>query len=287
MRFARSLLVVALVLVVLAVSVHARPHRKAHRKAQGPLAPIAVDAWNFTDPASPAAAGWKDALQVPESRWESIRADLKARNYQRPQSAHDGSYGVDVSSEQSISTIQCFVSKGYSYLIARLFTEKCSVDSNGAQTVLNAWAAGMSHVDIYMSPSYGCSMSAADQVDATINFMRNGTWRDVPFGLLWFDIEVGGQGSPSQNAAWLRAGVAQAVARIGSSRVGIYSSASQWSQVMGNISDMSSFRLWYAHHDSNPSFDDFSSFGGWTSPYTKQFAGDTTLCDADVDLNWC
>ena len=28
--------------------------------------------------------------------------------------------------------------------------------------------------------------------------------------------------------------------------------------------------LWYAHYDNIPSFSDFSSFGGWTTPYAKQ-----------------
>ena len=34
----------------------------------------------------------------------------------------------------------------------------------------------------------------------------------------------------------------------------------------------------YAHYDGNPSFSDFSSFGGWTSPHAKQYQGDVTAC---------
>jgi hypothetical protein len=34
----------------------------------------------------------------------------------------------------------------------------------------------------------------------------------------------------------------------------------------------------YAHYDNNPSFSDFSSFGGWSSPHAKQYAGDVTAC---------
>lgn len=34
----------------------------------------------------------------------------------------------------------------------------------------------------------------------------------------------------------------------------------------------------YAHYDNNPSFSDFSSFGGWKSPHAKQYAGDVTQC---------
>ena len=44
--------------------------------------------------------------------------------------------------------------------------------------------------------------------------------------------------------------------------------------------------LWYAHYDNKPSFSDFSSFGGWTTPYAKQYQGDYTLCGFDVDLDY-
>jgi len=33
---------------------------------------------------------------------------------------------------------------------------------------------------------------------------------------------------------------------------------------------MSNRQLWYAHYDNNPSFSDFSPFGGWSKPAIKQ-----------------
>jgi hypothetical protein len=46
--------------------------------------------------------------------------------------------------------------------------------------------------------------------------------------------------------------------------------------------------LWYAHYQSppQPNFDDFSPFAGWSTPYAKQYAGDTTLCGMSVDLDY-
>jgi hypothetical protein len=38
----------------------------------------------------------------------------------------------------------------------------------------------------------------------------------------------------------------------------------------------------YAHYDNNPSFSDFSKFGGWSSPHAKQYAGDVTACRSVV-----
>ena len=42
----------------------------------------------------------------------------------------------------------------------------------------------------------------------------------------------------------------------------------------------------YAHYDNNPSFSDFSAFGGWSSPHAKQYAGDVTQCSLSVDKNY-
>lgn len=113
-------------------------------------------------------------------------------------------------------------------------------------TVANAWAAGLSHVDIYLFPAYGCA-TPEQQVSATISSMGS-----IPFGTLWFDIEASGSGwsgNPADNNAWLNSAVNQAVAEIGSSRVGIYSSAYGWSVVMGSYSDFSWMPIWYAHYD--------------------------------------
>ena len=44
--------------------------------------------------------------------------------------------------------------------------------------------------------------------------------------------------------------------------------------------------LWYAHYNKIQSFIGFKAFAGWTSPKMKQFAGDVSLCSADIDKNW-
>ena len=71
-------------------------------------------------------------------------------------------------------------------------------------------------------------------------------------------------------------------------KCGVYSSASQWSAIFGSTSYTygNNLPLWYAHYDNNPSFSDFSKFGGWTSPHAKQYAGDVTMCSIGVDKNY-
>lgn len=68
--------------------------------------------------------------------------------------------------------------------------------------------------------------------------------------------------------------------------VGIYTSESQWGPITNNSPIGSSYPLWYAHYDGNPSYSDFSPFAGWSSPSIKQFAGTTSVCGASVDQNW-
>jgi hypothetical protein len=45
-------------------------------------------------------------------------------------------------------------------------------------------------------------------------------------------------------------------------------------------------RPYSAHYDNNPSFSDFSPFGGWGQPAIKQFVGNAVVCGAGVDKNW-
>lgn len=66
-------------------------------------------------------------------------------------------------------------------VIERLCGPCFAVFLQGVQTVANAWAGGVSDVDVYLFPSYQCGTSAAAQVDATIDAMGS-----VPFGQLWF-----------------------------------------------------------------------------------------------------
>ena len=68
--------------------------------------------------------------------------------------------------------------------------------------------------------------------------------------------------------------------------VGIYSSASQWNPIMGGSTKFKSLPLWYAHYDNSKSFSDFSSFGGWTKPAMKQYAGTSSFCSAGWDKNY-
>jgi len=47
----------------------------------------------------------------------------------------------------------------------------------------------------------------------------------------------------------------------------------------------SSMPVWYPHYNNVQSLADWSAFGGWSTPYAKQWKGDTTICGVGADLN--
>jgi len=157
-----------------------------------------------------------------------------------------------------------------------------TVDPNAVASIQAAWAGGMSHVDSYIFPCPTCGDPAGQVAQFVNNLRQNG----ANFGMVWFDIEGPAywmdQGS---NQAFFNAMVSQAQSM--GVNLGIYTSESQWSPIMGDgFTAGSAFPIWYAHYDGDQSFDDWSPFAGWSSPAIKQYEGSGTSCGFGVDYNW-
>lgn len=210
-------------------------------------------------------------------------------------------YGLDISQATSKSSFECLKSNGYNFAIVRVYQSNGKCDVNGPSSINNAWNGGMAHVDGYIFPCYSCG-NPAKQIDDTINYLSshavtvmkegelaesyNSTSVGAKVGMLWLDIE-GTQywsGSTTNNVNFLSSMVSEGKARGVS--LGIYSSASQWNPIMGGSTKFSSLPLWYAHYDGNPSFSDFSAFGGWSKPAIKQYKGTTSICSTSIDKNY-
>ncbi|RYG64455.1 hypothetical protein EON64_13955 [archaeon] len=208
-------------------------------------------------------------------------------------------HGVDVSQATTQSSFSCLKSNGYSFAVVRVYQSAGHTDPNGAASIQNAWNGGMAHVDGYIFPCYSCG-NAAKQMDDTINYlsshgiytMKEGELRGtsnstsgVTVGMIWLDIEGTDYWSTSttSNVNFLTDMVNEGKARGIS--MGIYTSNSQWSPIMGGSTKFSSYPLWYAHYDNVENFSDFKPFGGWSKPNVKQYAGTTAICSASVDKN--
>jgi len=203
------------------------------------------------------------------------------------QGGSSGSYGVDISVAASTSTMSCFKSNGYSFVVPRGYRSSGSVDTNVCSNLKNAQSAGIATRDVYLFPCPTCSRSAAGQLSDLVNHL-NSNCKSAWSGRVWLDIE-GKQywlGNTSSNKSWYQQ-LADACKTYGV-KCGVYTNKTQWIDIFGSSSYSygSSYPLWYAHYDNKPNFSDFSSFGGWTKPHAKQYAGDVTACSVGVDKNW-
>jgi GH25 family lysozyme M1 (1,4-beta-N-acetylmuramidase) len=194
--------------------------------------------------------------------------------------------GVDVSQPLSAATFHCIMNTHVSFAIIRGYCSYGGLDSHAVASLTAAKSVGLI-TDIYMFP---CRSKSAT---AQVNEMMAGIPNNL-FGMVWLDIET----NPSTGCSWAGHDAASNCAftqelisaiKAKGKNPGLYSSLYMWETIFGSRSacpSVASQQLWYAHYDGSPSFDDFSSFGGWTKPNIKQYKGDTTLCGAGVDLNF-
>ena len=194
--------------------------------------------------------------------------------------------GVDISQPFSTSTFQCMKNNGVTFAIPRGYCSFGGYDTHAVSNLQNARGAGLT-TDVYMFPCRG--KSGTTQVNELFTHVTPSLYSRV-----WIDVET----NPSSGCSWTGHSaasncdfvteIAKAIAGHGKT-AGVYASAYMWGQIMGGqkaCAGLSSHPLWYAHYDKNPSFSDFSPFGGWTKPFMKQYIGDTTLCGAGVDYNY-
>lgn len=133
------------------------------------------------------------------------------------------------------------------------------------------------------------ALPTARTLGSGISFLHYISLTTVPDAhLARFDIEGGTEywsSNPLNNQDFFEAMVQQA-SDMGQN-IGVYTSDFQWEPIMGDTyTGGSSFPLWYAHYDNNPSFSDFTSFGGWSEPAVKQYDDNGEACGYSYDQNW-
>lgn len=194
--------------------------------------------------------------------------------------------GIDIATATTVSTFTCLKNAGNTFAIVRAYRSPGSLDTNANTNLQNARNAGLA-TDVYMFPCRG--KNATSQVNEMISAISSSLYSTV-----WIDVET----NPSSGCSWTGHDSASncnfiietinAIKAKGKTP-GIYSSAVMWQGAVGSTSacpNAASVPLWYAHYDNVQAFSDFKPFGGWTAPKMKQFAGDVTVCGADIDKNW-
>lgn len=203
-----------------------------------------------------------------------------------------GTVGVDVSSAVDQDTWKCLMTPGgqgpIEFAIPRVYKSNGAVDTVGVQTVKDARAAGVKHVDGYIFPCVSCGNASGQVREAKAALDAAG----AEYGMLWYDIErYKWNDDQAANQAFVKEMVDEGVA-LGV-HAGIYAGYYSWVEIVGVAWDYPHSKglpLWYAHYDGDKSFSDWpvgsQAYGGWTKPNIKQYYGDKTSCGASIDYDW-
>ncbi|XP_062507677.1 probable GH family 25 lysozyme 2 isoform X2 [Corticium candelabrum] len=187
-----------------------------------------------------------------------------------------GIVGVDVSTRTSTKAFNCLRRNGKEFAIVRAFRSNGITDVNAPSTIASAWAGGFSRVDIYIFPCFNCG-NPSSQVTRTENSRYRMIWIDVEQQAYWSNDKAANRRFFTE--------MLQTAQRY--KPTGVYTSMYYWPEIMGyDFTGAAHVPLWYPRFDTDPSFSDFTSFGGWARPNIKQFDADKEMCGAVVDLNW-
>jgi hypothetical protein len=211
-----------------------------------------------------------------------------------PAAAAAGVYGVDVSQPVSASAAKCMAAapNGDTFAVVRAWKSYGEFDANAPATMAAFAAAGVD-VSVYLFPCMG--LPAKVQLD---RLQGNLTAAGATFTRMFFDIETNPDTacawpSPAASCAYMKSLVAAALANpYYANRTGVYASSHEWGLIMGSpdacTGVANTLPLWYPHYSSppQPNFGDFTPFGGWTTPYMKQYADSPDTCGVGTDHNW-
>lgn len=197
--------------------------------------------------------------------------------------AAKGHYGVDVSTALSSSEVSCMKSgHAVEYVCSRVYTEDCHSDSAALPTFK---ATHANHLD-FQGYHFPCqSKSAQQQVDDSVAFLKH---NGINATTIWLDIEKANWPSDTARNTKFISDLGGRYKSHGYD-VGIYTAAWSWTPITGDTHSLSShYRLWWPAYARvpDPSFKDFSPFGGWSKPALHQFRGNQNLCGANVDASW-
>ncbi|EYC00598.1 hypothetical protein Y032_0114g431 [Ancylostoma ceylanicum] len=197
------------------------------------------------------------------------------------------SYAVDLSAPAPTSTFQCIRQSSYGYAFLRAYSPagQGQLDPNACNNIKNAYAAGL-NTEAYMTPVPKSSKTGAQQFDEMYGGLRNcfisvlSIWIQVTSPVNW-------HASTAKNVDFINSILTRA--RQYGIDVAVYTNVYEWNQITGGAT-ITNVQLWYwnaygagATKESPADYDDFRSFGGWTTPSAKQFGQVEFVCG--VTLN--
>ena len=195
-------------------------------------------------------------------------------------------YGVDAVKALSGINVNCIRNNYFDgFIILRSWKATGAFDSNIITAYSNSKSKGFSvnEIDTYVAPCFSCG-NAAGQVSSVYSSL---TENGIEFKSIWFNLDGTWGSSETENRKFFEEMMNKAIS-LGLNS-GVYSDRNCWVNKFGEsytYSQTSKVFVWYFNHNNVESFSDFVQFGGWTSPYMKQYTADQLMCTAMVSYNY-
>lgn len=205
-------------------------------------------------------------------------------------------FGVDLAQYYTKEQFACLNQHyGIEFAVVRAHHSWGGVDTNAPLVMHQARQGGIPIVDIYMFPCTSFNLTAAFQINSTVDYLAS---QGADFTRMWFDIEW--NFTPGcewllhdydYNCRFITELLEAGITRLGADRIGVYASASFWNTYMPNcsVAQWSAVPNWYANYDNATNYDDFKPCGGWTQPLVKQINDNVQgHCNMTglIDLDW-
>uniref|UniRef100_A0A0N4Z2J4 Glycoside hydrolase n=1 Tax=Parastrongyloides trichosuri TaxID=131310 RepID=A0A0N4Z2J4_PARTI len=198
-------------------------------------------------------------------------------------------YAADVMGAVSLSQFSCIKTNGYSAVFTQIYSASNggAVDTNGCQSVINAYQAGLG-TEVYINPAPQSSKQSYTQFDEALQQLKNANinvrtiWLKVTNPALWYQ-------NPTYNVNFIQGMITRA--RSNGITLGIYTNWYDWYEITASSTSFTSYNLplWYwnangfgSSGESTANFNDFRSFGGWSSVSAKEYALNESCCSAII-----
>nr|CAD2185818.1 unnamed protein product [Meloidogyne enterolobii] len=193
-----------------------------------------------------------------------------------------GRIGIEKYSKEFVIVFANYVDTGKANLDAEL-------------NIINARAAGIENVDIYITPcvqpsDYKICGNARESITAVLDHLNK---NNAKFGRVWLNID--GLTGCEKYKEWNKDNKTENIEFIDEMvntleerkrPYGFYTDKYNWHEITGNTRKYNDTPLIYYHFDDKNNFDDYNEygypFGGWEKPTMKRYIDTATICEIEV-----
>eukprot|EP01087_Luapelamoeba_hula_P021983 TRINITY_DN7795_c0_g1_i1.p1 TRINITY_DN7795_c0_g1~~TRINITY_DN7795_c0_g1_i1.p1 ORF type:complete len:239 (+),score=13.46 TRINITY_DN7795_c0_g1_i1:92-808(+) len=197
-------------------------------------------------------------------------------------------YGVDLVNKTPLATWPC-LNKTVQYAVVQIYDESGNFNPDALDNIKKGLEAGLKNLDALIMPCPTCSKTYLQQAADIVNTLTTNHTLD---SILTFWVGVMDKnswtGSLQANRVFLTGLITSLqksaiTMRNSTSTVGVFTTAADWSNIVGPMNTLNSNPLWYGNLDGLPQFTDFTPFGGWTAPSMKRYTANQTICSISVN----